>query len=251
MQKFREFNGENLKILCNALDEKVPWQKDIVLDIASTILRCRSRMMRRKDHQNNDVPKEETWFCFKGIDSQLKEKIVVELAKIVFGSCLDVVTIALSNYSTSPRVDLTDEPRNKRSRDEQSWNYLERFAEAVCVNPHRVFLVEDVEQADYCFQARIKHAIERGKITRSNGEEVGFCDAIIVLSCESLSSRSRTCSPSVKQKVQEEESPCASLDLNISFDECHDVEESMSVDEIGLFECVDKCINFNIQDLSL
>ncbi|KAJ0952794.1 putative Clp domain superfamily protein [Helianthus annuus] len=251
VQKFREFNGENLKILCNALDEKIPWQKDIVPDIAGTILKCRSGMFRRKEQQNNDEPKEETWFFFQGIDSQLKEKIAKELAKIVFGSCSNYITIALSNFSTSPRVDSTDEPRNKRSRDEQSCSYLERFAEAVSVNPHRVFLVEDVEQADYCSRIGIKRAIERGKLTNSNGEEIGLRDAIIVLSCESFRSRSRTCSPPVKQKVQEEGSPCASLDLNISFDEYHDEEQSMCMDDIGLLESVDKCINFNTQDLSL
>ncbi|KAK9072711.1 hypothetical protein SSX86_009146 [Deinandra increscens subsp. villosa] len=105
VQKFKEFNGENLKILCNALDKKVPWQKEIVPDIAGTILKCRSGMVRRKDPQDNEEPKEETWLFFQGIDSQLKEKIAKELAKIVFGSCLNFIKIALSNFSTSPRVD--------------------------------------------------------------------------------------------------------------------------------------------------
>lgn len=252
MQKFKAFNGENLKILCSALEEKVPWQKDIVPDIASTILRCRSGMMRRKDKLNNSEPKEETWFFFQGTDSQIKGKIARELAKVVFGSHSNYIEIALSNFSSSPRVDTTDEPRNKRSRDEQSCSYLERFAEAVSMNPHRVFLIEDVEQADYCSKMGIKRAIERGKLTHSKGEEVGFFDAIIVLSCESFSSRSRACSPPVlKQKIHEEEgSPGVSLDLNISFDEDHE-EQSMSVDDIRLFESVDKCINFNTQDLSL
>ncbi|CAH1447603.1 unnamed protein product [Lactuca virosa] len=252
IQKFKEFNGENLKILCNALEDKVPWQKDIVPDIASTILKCRSGMLRRKDKINNNDTKEETWFCFQGIDSHIKGKIARELAKVVFGSHSSFIEIALSNFSSSPRVDTTDEPRNKRSRDEQSCSYLERFAEAVSANPHRLFLVEDVEQADYCSQMGIKRAIERGKLIHPKGEEVSFFDAIIVLSCESFSSISRTCSPPVKQKVQEEEegSPCGSLDLNISFDEDHE-EESMSMDDIGLLESVDKCINFNSQDLSL
>lgn len=253
VQRFKEFNGENLKILCNALEEKVPWQKDIVPDIASTILKCRSGMLRRKDKLNNDEPKEETWFFFQGIDSQSKEKIAKELSKVVFGSDSNLTTVPISNFSSSPRADSTDEPRNKRSRDEQSCSYLERFAEAVSLNPHRVFLVEDLEQADSCSQMGIKRAIERGKLKHLSGEEVGFNDAIIVLSCESFSSRSRTCSPRVKQKVEDHEgSPCVSLDLNISFDEDHDHEEqSMSMNDIGLLESVDKCINFNIQDLTL
>ncbi|PWA38683.1 double Clp-N motif-containing P-loop nucleoside triphosphate hydrolases superfamily protein [Artemisia annua] len=250
VQRFKEFNGENLKILCNVLEEKVPWQKDIVPDIASTILKCRSGMVRRKHKLNNGEPKEETWFFFQGTDSKSKEKIAKELANIVFGSDSNYTTIALSNFSSSPRVDSTDESRNKRSRDEQSCSYLERFAEAVSVNPHRVFLVEDVDQVDYCSQMGIKRAIERGKLTHSNGEELGFCDAIILLSCESFSSRSRQCSPQIKQKVQEEGSPCLSLDLNISFDEDNE-EQSKSIDDLGLLECVDKCINFKSQDLSL
>ncbi|KAL8217075.1 hypothetical protein R6Q57_023912 [Mikania cordata] len=249
-QKFREFNGKNLKLLCNALEEKVPWQKDIVPDIAGTILKCRSRMLRRKEKQNNDDPKEETWFLFHGINSRLKEKIAKELAKIVFGSYLNFTTISLNNLSMSPQGDSTDESRNKRPRDEQSCSYLQRFYEALSVNPHRVFLVEDVEQADYCSQMEIKRAILTGKLTCSNGEEVGLCDAIIVLSCESFSSRSRTFSPLVKQKVQEEGSPNVSLDLNVTFDEDHE-EQPVFKDDIGLLESVDKCINFNIQDLSL
>ncbi|XP_076952907.1 protein SMAX1-LIKE 3-like isoform X2 [Bidens hawaiensis] len=250
VQKFREFNGKNLKDLCNALEEKVPWQKDIVPDIASTILKCRSRMLRRKEIKNDDEPKEETWFLFQGTNSRLKDKIAKELAKIVFGSYSNFATIALSNFSKSPRADSTDEMRNKRPRDEQSCSYLERFAEAVSINPHRVFLVEDVEQVDYFSQKGIQLAMQRGKLTHSNGEEIGFRDAIIVLSCESFKSRSRTCSPLVMKKVEKEESSGVYLDLNITFDE-DDEEQSTPMDDIGLLESVDKCINFNIQDLSL
>ncbi|GFP96031.1 chaperone protein clpb1 [Phtheirospermum japonicum] len=41
-QKFKEFNAENLNILCNALEKKVACQKDIIPEIAGTILQCRS-----------------------------------------------------------------------------------------------------------------------------------------------------------------------------------------------------------------
>ncbi|KAL2518823.1 Double Clp-N motif-containing P-loop nucleoside triphosphate hydrolase superfamily protein [Abeliophyllum distichum] len=33
--KFKEFNSENMNILCNALEKKVPWQRDIIPDIAT------------------------------------------------------------------------------------------------------------------------------------------------------------------------------------------------------------------------
>ncbi|PQM39905.1 protein SMAX1-LIKE 3 [Prunus yedoensis var. nudiflora] len=268
VQRFKELNTENLKTLCSALETKVPWQKDIVPEIASTILKCRSGTVRRKGNKMgnySDVTKEETWLFFQGIDMEAKLKVARELARLVFGSQTNLTSIALSSFS-STRADSTEDCRNKRSRDEQSCSYVERFAEAVSFNPHRVFLVEDVEQADYCSQMGFKRAIERGRITNSSGEEVGLGDAIIILSCESFSSRSRACSPPIKQKLSqgsheednrdvaalEQTSPCVSLDLNISFDDGGvdgDRTEDQSIDDIGLLESVDRRIIFKIQEL--
>lgn len=253
--KFKEFNAENLKTLCSSLEKKVPWQKNIVPEIAGTILQCRSGMVRRKGPARNNEVKEETWLFFQGVDVEAKEKIARELAKLVFGSQSSLISISLSSFS-STRADSTEDCRNKRSRDEQSCSYIERFAEAVSSNPHRVFLVEDVEQADYCSQMGFKRAIERGRIANSNDEEVDLSDAIIILSCESFSSRSRACSPPIKQKsdgseedkaAMEEASPCVSLDLNISIDD--DNSNDHSIDDIGLLESVDRRIIFKIQEL--
>ncbi|KAK7392666.1 hypothetical protein VNO78_21110 [Psophocarpus tetragonolobus] len=261
MSRFKELNSENLKTLCNALEKKVSWQKDIIPEIASTVLQCRSGMVRRKGKvRNSEEVKEETWLFFQGVDVEGKEKIARELARLVFGSQNDVVSIALSIFASTRADSTEDYSRNKRSREEASCSYIERFAEAVSNNPHRVFLVEDIEQADYCSQLGFKRAIERGKVVDSNGEEVALCDAIIILSCESFSSRSRACSPMVKQKslteeekngdivTLEETSPCVSLDLNISIDDENEVEDR-SVDEIGLLESVDRKILFNFQEL--
>ena len=250
---FKELNSENLKTLCNALEKKVPWQKDIIPEIVTTILQCRSGMVRRKGKVGNGEAKEETWLFFQGVDLDAKEKIARELARLVFGSQLSLVSIALSSFS-STRADSTEDlMRNKRYRDEQSCSYVEKFTEAVCANPHRVFLVEDVEQADYCSQMGIKRAIEQGRIIGSSGSEASLCDAIVILSCESFSSRSRACSPPTKQKSngsdreEKEISPCISLDLNVSFDD--ESEDSWSIDDIGLLESVDKRIVFKIQEL--
>ncbi|KAI7979026.1 Protein SMAX1-LIKE 3 [Camellia lanceoleosa] len=251
VQRFKELNSENLKTLCDALEKKVPWQKDIVPEIASTVLKCRSGIARRKGKvRSTSEAKEMTWLVFQGVDVDAKEKIARELARLVFGSHSSLVSIALSSFS-SPRADSTEDLRNKRSRDEQSCSYLERFAEAVSANPHRVFLVEDVEQADYFSQMGIKRAIERGRIGNSNGKEVSLYDAIVILSCESFSSRSRACSPPIKQKsdgCEEETGPCVSLDLNISFEDDSNAE-NQSIDDIGLLESVDGLIIFKIQEL--
>ncbi|KAK7268075.1 hypothetical protein RIF29_20761 [Crotalaria pallida] len=259
VSKFKELNSENLKTLCNALEKKVPWQKDIIPQIVNTLLQCRSGMLRRKGKVRCNEVKEETWLFFQGVDVEGKEKIARELAKLVFGSHNNFTSIALSSFA-STGTDSSEDCRNKRSRDEPSCSYIERFADAVSNNPHRVFLIEDIELADYCSQLGFKRAIERGRVTDSIGEEVELCDAIIILSCEGFSSRSRACSPSVKQKpcegspeekddndTMEETSTCVSLDLNISIDD--DCDEERSVDDIGLLETVDRKIIFKIQEL--
>lgn len=98
----------------------------------------------------------------------------------------------------------------------------------------------------------------------SNGDEICLNDAIIILSCEMFSSRSRACSPPVKQKSSEssdeekddnkcnEESPsaCVSLDLNLSAEEDNfdDLTMDQSMDDIGLLEAVDRTIIFNLQE---
>ncbi|XVF76117.1 hypothetical protein PTKIN_Ptkin13bG0240000 [Pterospermum kingtungense] len=258
VHKFKELNAENLTTLCTTLEKKVPWQKDIIPEIASTILKCRSGMLRRKEKLRDGESKEETWLLFQGVDVHAKEKIAKELARLVFGSETNFITIALSSFS-STRADSSEDCRNKRSRDEQSCSYIERFAEAVSSNPHRVFFIEDVEQADYRSQMSFKRAMERGRIAiNASGEEAVLGDAVIILSCESFSSRSRACSPPTKQKwddseeekvgaLMEETSSCVSLDLNISIDD--DSLEEQSIHDIGLLECVDRRIIFKIQEL--
>ncbi|MED6134374.1 hypothetical protein PIB30_036524 [Stylosanthes scabra] len=290
--KFKELNLENLKTLCNALENKVPWQKEIIPEIASTVLQCRSGMMQRRkgnnnnnnNNNNNVMVKEETWLFFQGVDLEGKEKIAMELARVIFGSSKEnFISISMSSFASSTRADSSIEDnnssRNKRSREEPNCSYIARFGDAVCSNPHRVFLVEDIEQADYFSQLGFKRAMERGKVEDSNGEEVSLCDAIIILSCESFSSRSRACSPLSRQKscegsssreennnnnkdndygdgvaTLEEISPCVSLDLDLNIsiddDECNDDDEDHgSVDEIGLLESVDRKVFFKIQDL--
>ncbi|MCD7457438.1 hypothetical protein HAX54_035086 [Datura stramonium] len=255
IDRFKEFNSENMKVLCKALEKTVPWQKDIIPEIVSTILECRSK-------------KEESWLFFLGADSEGKEKISRELAKIAFGSEDSFVSIGLSSFSSSSssRANSTDHQEvisnKKRSRDEHGRSYLERFADAVQENPSRVFFMEDIDQVDPFCQKGIKKAIETGRLTLSDGDLVSFKDAIIIFSSESFSSVSRACSPppppphhvtkkcdddqDLKEKKQENESsaPSSILDLNVATD-----EELANGDDIGIWEAVDKQVMFKIQVL--
>ncbi|XP_002516629.2 protein SMAX1-LIKE 3 [Ricinus communis] len=261
LQSFKELNNQNLKILCSSLEKKVPWQKDIIPEIATAILECRSGRSKSKRKSNNRAEREETWLFFLGVDSEGKEKIARELARLVYGSQANFVSIGLSNYS-STRTDSTDESKNKRGRDELGCGYHERFGLALNENPHRVFFMEDVEQVDYCSQKAIKKAIESGKVALPGGENAPLKDAIIIFGSESYSSASRACSPSRRVKssgekeVKDEEdesdekNKVLSLDLNIAIDVNDDDEDEYSnIADNGILQSVDRQILFKIQEL--
>ncbi|XP_051148317.1 protein SMAX1-LIKE 3-like [Andrographis paniculata] len=231
--KFREFSAENLNILCDELEKKVrPWERDLVQDIAGTVLKCRSGMLRRKLQMQisaiNDG-KEETWLFFNGPDdAQAKEKIAMELARIVFGSYSSFVSIGSRS----------DEFRRKRGRDEQSCctSYVvDRFSRAVSANPHRVFFVEDFEQTDDCSRLWMQKAIERGRIGIGNGgEEIGFGDAIIVLSSEQFGGETK------KTTTMH----CGPLDLNVTVDD--ETAEDRTVEDLGILDNVDCHVVFRV-----
>ncbi|KAK7344719.1 hypothetical protein VNO77_14679 [Canavalia gladiata] len=245
-QMFKEFNCENMKILCDALEKKVPQQKEIVKEIASTVLLCRSGMRKGENHLVKRDERQETWMLFLGVDSQAKETVSKELAKVVFGSYGNFMSIGISSFS---RGDSTyEESKNKRPRDEFGSSYLHRFGEAVNENPHRVFFMEDFQQVDHFSQKGVKHAIKSGNITLPCGESVPLKDAIVIFSYESFTSVSRDCSPARTENIDnsEEQTPCLSLDLNIAIEvEVKNVH--LDGDTTGILELVDKQINFKIQ----
>ncbi|KAI5394660.1 protein SMAX1-LIKE 3 [Lathyrus oleraceus] len=237
-QMLNELNDENMKILCDALEKKVPNQKKtLTKEIASTVLLCRSGMRKGGDKDNYLVKrdgKQETWMLFLGDDSQPKELISKELAKVVFGSYNDFVTIGISSFSCKG----SEESKKKRLRDEFGSSYMQRFGEAMNENPHRVFYMEDFEQVDYFTQKGIRKAIENGSITLPcGGESLSLKDAIVIFSCETSSS--------YVDKLEEKKT-CLSLDLNIAIEV--DEQNVHLIGDFGVLELVDKQINFKTQE---
>jgi ATP-dependent Clp protease ATP-binding subunit ClpA len=99
-QMFDELNDENMKILSDALGKKVPNQKEITKEIASTVLLCRLGMRKGGEKEKYLVKtdgKQETWMLFLGVDSRAKELISKQIAKVVFGSYNNFVTISISS----------------------------------------------------------------------------------------------------------------------------------------------------------
>lgn len=223
--RFNELNDENLRTLCDALRSKAQKQKDVIPDISKAILSCRSRSAPRK--LSNENRKEETWLLFQGVDVEAKEKIGRELAELVFGSQNSFVSINLRD--------------KKRRRDEDSLSYTQRLFEAVSCDPHRVFFLEDIGEADYLCQMGFKKAIERGRVQSENGEDALLRDAIVILCCVRFILRSRSCSPPEEERKMR--SSCISLDLNLSLH--HDGDDGHCSDHIGLLDAVDAHILFS------
>ncbi|EPS57404.1 hypothetical protein M569_17414, partial [Genlisea aurea] len=175
--KFNEFTAENLNTLMDALFREVPCQREIIPQIAATILRCRSRR-----NPGSGV----TWLLFQGPNQRhAKERISNELAKSVFGSY---------------------------SRCVSPGGGVEVFPDAVSENPHRLFLIDGFDGLDWGVQVKFKKAIEGGSV----GGGSGFCDAIVVLCSERVYSPSAAAAPATAEEEEKRVSSCrVDLDLNI------------------------------------
>lgn len=264
--KFKELNAENLKVLCGALEKEVPWQKEIVPEVASTVLQCRSGIAKRRDKSRSADAKEETWMFFLGGDAQGKETVARELANLIFGSRNNLLHIRIGASSTPSASGSSDEEhhRSKRQRTANAGRLacLERLYEAVSENPHRVILMEGVDQADQACELGIKEAIESGVVRNHNGDAVGLGDAIVILSCESFQARRRACSPPTSKQMKQETEEAANeeqtsdhkhdgvgssaadscFDLNVNVES--DQVDKANVDDVCLLTAVDRTLVF-------
>ncbi|CAI9091394.1 OLC1v1026417C1 [Oldenlandia corymbosa var. corymbosa] len=262
LPRFKENNQENHEILCSELRKKVPWQEEIIPDIVSTILECRSGKKNQHPKKNQLLSKkldrEETWLFFLGVDAEGKEKISKELSRVIFGSQDNFTAISLSCISSNTKsADSAEEViSKKRQRDEHGKSYLNRFSEAVNENPNRVFFMEDVDQIDYHSQKGIMQAIQNGYFTLPDGEKVYLKDAIVIFSCESIISSSvsrASSSPSLEKAIVNDDGSTEkkgqnnpTLDLNIATEEDGDDDDRKSLfnHEAGIKDLVDKQVLF-------
>ncbi|CAN6374153.1 unnamed protein product [Urochloa humidicola] len=199
--KFMELTAENLKILCNTLENRAPRHKDVVAGIASVVLQCRSGMTRRmRWHQ--EKPSAVTWLLFPGGDDDGKKAVSQELARLVFGAYSKFTSISLAEFTQVHSDSISSLLTLKRQRSPDTGHgYFQRLYEAILENPHRVIMIDGIEQMDYGSEISIRKAIANGRIRGCNGDEISLEDAIVVLSCEALESRSNASSPRLKQRV--------------------------------------------------
>uniref|UniRef100_J3N666 ATPase AAA-type core domain-containing protein n=1 Tax=Oryza brachyantha TaxID=4533 RepID=J3N666_ORYBR len=260
--RFTELNAENLKILCNALESHVPRHGDIVPDIASTVLQCRSGMRKTKASSA-------TWLMFQGRDGDGKKAMAQELARLVFGSYADLTSISADELASPYSDSSSGEHTLKRQRSpdgggSSGHGCAQRLSEAVRKNTHQVIVIDDIQQLGHDSEATLKKAIASGRMRACNGDEIDLDDAIIVLSCEEeFDSRSRASSPRVRQKLmntnddeesssssekESESSPrCFSLDLNACLEDEEGDDQSFLLDNgVGIHEIVDGVFFFGL-----
>uniref|UniRef100_A0A804NZA9 Clp R domain-containing protein n=1 Tax=Zea mays TaxID=4577 RepID=A0A804NZA9_MAIZE len=264
--KFTELTAENLKILSNALENRAPRHKDVVTEIASVVLQCRSGMTRKRRRWCcQEKPSAVTWLLFQGAGNDGKKAVSKELARLVFGSYSKFTAISLSEFTHVHSDSSSGEITLKRQRSlDTGRSYVQRLYDAILENPHRVIMIDGVEQLDYESEIGIRNAITNGRIRGCNGDEISLGDTIIVLNCEALRSMSNASSPRLKQRVIEKdgkegndmnmengmESSGFTLDLNACAEDCEgNYEESVS-DNARIVNIVDGVFFFQLMEHS-
>ncbi|XP_073354018.1 protein SMAX1-LIKE 3-like [Aegilops tauschii subsp. strangulata] len=248
--KFTELTAQNLRILCDALEQRVPRHANIVPGISSTVLRCRSGVTRRRAGN-----KATTCLFFRGRDGSGKMAVALELARLVFGSYAKFT--ALQGSTDIPAR--TGKLAIKRQRSPHNGGDIgARLFEAIEENPHRVILIDEVDRLDSNSEILIKNAIAGGTMAGGcNGNVVGLEDVILVLSsdlCESASVASAS-SPRVKRRQNNEDKDDATdievrprrrlcWDLNVCVVDGEEEEDNLADDE-GFLNVVDGVFLFN------
>ncbi|CAO2140921.1 unnamed protein product [Urochloa humidicola] len=259
--KFMELTAENLKILCNALESRAPRHKDVVAGIASAVLQCRSGMTRRmRWHQ--EKPSAVTWLLFQGGDDDGKKAVSQELARLVFGAYSKFTSISLADFTQVHSDSSSSLLTLKRQRSPDTGHgYFQRLYETIHENPHRVIMIDGIEQMDYDSEISIRKAIANRRIRGCNGDEISLEDAIVVLSCEALDSRSNASSPRLKQRVIDNDGKVGNgmniengmvtsgftLDLNACAEDGEGDEESPS-DNVRILNIVDGVFFFQLTE---
>ncbi|XP_040249443.1 protein SMAX1-LIKE 3-like [Aegilops tauschii subsp. strangulata] len=242
-QKFSELTAENLKILCDALELRVPRHKDIIPAIAGTVLQCRSGMRRPAAST--------TWLLFRGKDVHGKKAMAQELAKLVFGSNAEFAVLNSSKDSSCSAGHLS--LKRHMPWDIDNGYVGIRLFEAILENRHRVMFIDDVDKLDPESEIAIENVITTGRIMGCNGGGVvSLEDAIVVLSSEASESRSLASSthPSKRQRTRElnreEDGAEKGVDSRrFAFDLNAHPEDVESTDEGGVMGVLDGVFCFN------
>ncbi|PWZ03986.1 Protein SMAX1-LIKE 3 [Zea mays] len=286
--RFKELSAENLKVLCSALEKEVPWQAEIVPEIASTVLQCRSGMARRREaavsssrpSSTQACAKEDTWMLSTVATPRASRgwpgagpprlRLAQELRihwrqphhRVVSGLLVRRLFRAAAQAASvdggeQPRLSSREPLRGRTRQPAPRHPGTGRRAGWLLAVPEGHF-----------------EAIQSGLVrSRAGDDDAALGDAIVVLSCQSLDAWSTTSSPLTtkkakaesKEEPEEEESagdhrrkeaitavaasPSSSLCFDLNMDvENHDTESCFT--DASLLKAVDRTFFFRRPDES-
>jgi ATP-dependent Clp protease ATP-binding subunit ClpA len=241
--KFTELSASNFKIMCRALELRAPQHQDIIPDITTTVLLCRSGLSRKARSFTSST----TWLLFQGNDFYGKKAMAQELAKVVFG--------AYTEFSLVNSVERCKDTTLKRKRSENSdkLHVTRTLIEAIQHNPHRVMFLDGINQLDCESETAIKNLIATGRIMGFNGKEmVTLEDTIFVLSSDEAFSSRTSPFPLVYNRNSNTQNHMEdatvekgvgsrpfTLDLNACGKDVEDKEHDNVINNVGIIGVVD------------
>ncbi|RLN03573.1 chaperone protein ClpB [Panicum miliaceum] len=160
---------ESFKRLLKGLTEKVSWQSDAASAIAAVVIQCRSGSGKRR----NIGTRGDMWLLFVGPDQAGKRKMVNALSELMVNTQPVVVNFGGDSWLGKDSNGLNAGFWGRTS--------LDRVTEAVRQNPFSVIVLEGIDQVDAVVRAKIKRAMETGRLPDSRGREVSLGNVIFVL----------------------------------------------------------------------
>ena len=160
---------ESFKRLLKGLTEKVSWQSDAASAIAAVVIQCRSGSGKRR----NIGTRGDMWLLFVGPDQAGKRKMVNALSELMVNTQPVVV-----NFGGDSRL---GKDGNRLNAGFWGKTSLDRVTEAVRQNPFSVIVLEGIDKVDAVVRAKIKRAMETGRLPDSRGREVSLGNVIFVL----------------------------------------------------------------------
>lgn len=163
-------DATSIKRLVNGLLDKFSWQAQAASAVAAAVIQSHSGAGKRR----NGSPKADTWLLLAGSDRVGKQKMALTLSDLVFGRPPLIIRLGSQTVASGDEA----EESNLSSRGRTT---IDRVADALRLNPFSMVFLEDFDRTDSALRGMMRRAMERGRLSDSQGREVGLGNAIFIL----------------------------------------------------------------------
>ncbi|XAR71925.1 hypothetical protein NMG60_11018381 [Bertholletia excelsa] len=160
-----QFDQRDFKMLCRALYQRIRCQEEAISHTSQTIA-C---YQIRKGKHNGERLRGDIWLNFLGPDIFSKRKIALALAKILFGS--------QENFMS---VNLRSQEMNGYDVKFRGKTIIDYVAGELSKKPLSVVFLENIDQADLPTQNSLSRAARTGRFLDSHGREVSINNTVFL-----------------------------------------------------------------------